>query len=334
MTEQPKVSVIVAAYNAEKTLPRCLDSLAAQTLQEIEYVCVDDGSTDRTPAILDSYAETDPRFHVYHKANEGVSTTRQFGIDHIHGAYVIHLDADDYVEPYAYEHLFKAAAEDNADMVLCDAMRITETGIERMDYSAEDLSAAALVKRTLSWETSSLWNRLIRADLISRYSLRFPQFLQLAEDRYFLTCLLCRSLKNGDSLRIVYLNEAPVFYDNTSNPASLTKFDSFKESYTRTLDSFRILVDEVNMDLFGKDYYTFMLGLAFKAFWSFGKNDLQEEDFQSLFAPFRQGIERYTSRSYRKTLVLLALRHSVRYAGFFRWIAVPAILLDKIQAQA
>lgn len=331
--EPVKVSVIVAVYNAERTLVRCLDSLAAQTLQEMEFVCIDDGSSDRSPAILDEYAEKDPRFRVYHKANEGVSATRQFGMEHVLGEYVIHLDADDYAEPFAYEHLYEAAAAEQADIVICDAMQITDSGTARMDYSARDLSVPAMIRRTLSWETSSLWNRLIRTRLIAQYELRFPPYLQLAEDRYFLTCLFSRSLKHGDSLHIVHLNEAPVYYDNTSNPASLTKFNSAKESYTKTVDSFRVLTDEVDMDLFGNDFYSFILGLAFKAFWSFGKNDLREENYRSLFVPFQQGIERYTPRTYRKALVLSALRKGIPFANRFRWIAVPAIFYDKVRAR-
>ena len=88
-----KVSVIVAVFNAEKTLRRCLDSLASQTIDSIEFICIDDGSTDASPVILDSYAAQDGRFKVFHKKNEGVSATRQFGLEHVSGEYVIHLDS-------------------------------------------------------------------------------------------------------------------------------------------------------------------------------------------------------------------------------------------------
>lgn len=328
---QPKVSVIVAVYNAEKTLSRCLDSLKVQTLQEIEFVCVDDGSTDNSPKILDDYAAKDRRFRVFHKANEGVSTTRQFGLDHLCGEYVIHLDADDFAEPDGYLHLYEAASAEDADIVICDAKRITNTGIEYMDYSAPDYSVESLIKRTFSWELSSLSNRLVRTELISRYGLSFPKVMQLSEDRYFITCLLCRSLKSGDALRHVYLNEAVFNYDNTANPDSLTKFVSTRESMKRMTDSFRAVIDEVDMRLFGKDFYAFILDLAFKAFWSYGKSDLQGADFQHLFGSFEEGIKIYTPTGARKTLVLMALRRGITATNRLRWIAVPAILRDKIR---
>ena len=328
---QPKVSVIVAVYNAEKTLTRCLDSLKNQTLPEIEFVCVDDGSTDNSPVILDRYAAKDGRFRVFHKANEGVSATRQFGLDHIFGEYVIHLDADDYAEPDGYRHLYELAQVENADIVICDAKRITETGIEYMDYSAPDYSVESLIKRTFSWELSSLSNRLIRTELISRYGLSFPKVMQLSEDRYFITCLLCRSLKRGDTLKLAYLNEAVFYYDNTANPASLTKFNSIRESMAKMTESFRAIVNEVDMTLFGNDFYTFVMNLAFKALWSYGKSDLREEDYQPLFGSFLDGIESYAPSGSRKTLVLLALRKGIPAANRLKWIAIPAILSDKIR---
>lgn len=327
---QPKVSVIVAVHNAEKTLPRCLTSLAAQTLQEIEFVCVDDGSTDRSPAMLDACAEKDPRFRIFHKANAGVSATRQFGMEQIRGEYVIHLDADDYVEPFAYEHLYETAAKEHADMVLCDAERITNGGTVRMSYHSDDLSAPALMKRMFSWETSALWNRLVRTELVSRYALRFPDYLQLAEDRYWLVCLLGRSLKAGDRLRIIHLDEALIHYDQTSNPHSLTQALAPKTVYARMAESYRISIDEVDMALFGRDFYAFILSVAFDAFWKQRQNGLTGNEYQDLFGPFEAGLREYAPDGYRKALTLMALRRGLRQARRFKWMAIPGILRDKI----
>ena len=329
--ESPKVSVIVAVYNAERTLRRCLDSLAAQTLREIEFVCIDDGSTDGSPSLLDQYAAHDSRFKVFHKDNSGVSATRQFGIEHICGEYVIHLDADDYAENTAYESLYKKAQADHSDITICDAIQIFDSGTNRMDYSASDLSASALIKRMFSWETSALWNRLIRTELIARYKLRFPDYLQLAEDRYFLVCLLSRSLQSGNSLKIAHLDQALIYYDTTANPASLTKSFSEKTVFTRMVDSYRILIPELDMSRFGKEFYSFILDMAFDAFWKFRSNDLDESDHHALFGSFAQGIKDYAPSGYRKTLVLLAFHKGIRFAEAFKWIALPTILLDKLK---
>ena len=332
--DRPKVSVIVTVFNAEKTLSRCLDSLVAQTLREIEFICVDDGSTDRSASILDEYAARDNRFQVYHKINEGVSATRQFGHDHIHGTFFIHLDSDDYAEPQAYELLYNAAIEDCADIVICDAEQITISGVQKMDYFADDLSAEALIKRMFSWETSALWNRLIRTELIKRYDLRFPPYLQLAEDRFFLTCLLHRSIRHNDHLIISHLNKALIYYDNAVNPVSLSKLSERKTIFKRLADSYQILIDELepDMDIYGPSFYNFVLGLAFDAFWRAKMDMLNDQEFQSLFMSFQDGIKQYSSNGYRRTLVLLALCRGIHFASAFKWIAIPTILLDKIRS--
>ena len=89
---KPFVTVIVAIFNAEKWLPRCLRSILAQSLENVEIMLIDDGSTDSSARICDEFASKDKRIKVYHRQNAGVSATRQFGIDHATGDYLIYLD--------------------------------------------------------------------------------------------------------------------------------------------------------------------------------------------------------------------------------------------------
>ena len=94
-----KLSVIVPVYNVAPYLRECLDSLLAQTCADWEAVCVDDGSTDGSGAILDEYAANDPRFRVIHQKNAGVSAARNAAIDVAKGEWIAFLDADDAVSP-------------------------------------------------------------------------------------------------------------------------------------------------------------------------------------------------------------------------------------------
>ena len=120
-----KISIVVAVYNLEEYLPRCLDSLVNQTLQEIEIICVDDGSTDSAPKIIDKYAKEYPeKVKAYHKENGGEFTTRNFGLERASGEYVTFVDTDDYVELDWAEKLYKAAKENDADMAVCAFERI------------------------------------------------------------------------------------------------------------------------------------------------------------------------------------------------------------------
>lgn len=120
-----KLSIIVAVYNAEKFLPRCLDALVVQTLDNIEILCVDDGSTDSAPKIVDEYEKKYPNLiKTYHKENGGEFTTRNYGLEKAKGEYVTFVDNDDYVEPNWAEKLYNAAKENDADLAVCGFERI------------------------------------------------------------------------------------------------------------------------------------------------------------------------------------------------------------------
>ena len=117
---EPKVSIIVPVYNTERYLAECLDSILAQTLSEIEVICVDDGSTDSSPQILDEYAKKDERVHVIHKKNQGYGHSINVGMDSSTGKYIGIVESDDSVLKNMYECLY-ASAEDNAlDLVKTD----------------------------------------------------------------------------------------------------------------------------------------------------------------------------------------------------------------------
>lgn len=94
----PKLSIIIPIYNAEKYLARCIDSVLAQPLKEIELLLVNDGSPDRSLAICEEYAKKDSRVKVLNKANGGVSSARNMGLDHAQGEYVTFIDADDWLD--------------------------------------------------------------------------------------------------------------------------------------------------------------------------------------------------------------------------------------------
>lgn len=125
-----KVSIVVLVYNLEKYLPRCLDALVNQTIKEIEILCVDDGSTDSAPQMIEEYAKNFPELvKTFHKENGGEHTTRNYGLERATGEYITFVDADDYVEPNWAERLYNEAKQNNADLAVCGFRRIdTNTG--------------------------------------------------------------------------------------------------------------------------------------------------------------------------------------------------------------
>jgi len=113
----PAISVIIPAYNAAAYLSRCLQSLQAQTFRDWEAVVVDDGSTDGTAALLDSYAGQDARIRAVHKENGGVSAARNSALALVSGTYILFVDSDDFLHPQAMELCLNLAERDQADLV-------------------------------------------------------------------------------------------------------------------------------------------------------------------------------------------------------------------------
>lgn len=120
-----KVSIVVPAYNVENFIRPCLNSAANQTLKDIEIICVDDGSTDSTGAILDEYAAKDNRFKIIHKENGGYGVAMNTGLEAATGEYFAVLESDDFVKPDMYEVLYKAAKEFNAEVVRSNYYSLT-----------------------------------------------------------------------------------------------------------------------------------------------------------------------------------------------------------------
>ena len=113
----PAISVIIPVYNAERFLGRCLGSLQGQTFADWEALCVDDGSTDGTGALLDRLAAEDPRIRVRHKANAGVSEARNEALTLAQGTYVLFVDSDDFLHPQTMEITHRLAERDGSDIV-------------------------------------------------------------------------------------------------------------------------------------------------------------------------------------------------------------------------
>lgn len=119
-----KVSVIIPIHNGEKFLERCLKSVAAQSLNDIEIICVNDGSTDNTEAILKDFASKDKRIKITSPPKRGLSIARNFGISEASGEYIGFVDCDDYIDPDYYEKLYSTAVKYNAEVAVASVFRI------------------------------------------------------------------------------------------------------------------------------------------------------------------------------------------------------------------
>ncbi len=207
-----KVSIIVPAYNAQNTIGRCLDSILKQTYSDFELLVMDDGSRDDTPRILDEYAASDARIRVMHKANSGVSDTRNQALDLASGEYIQFLDADDWITPDA-TRLFVRAMEDNptCDMVIADFYRVVGKNMsQKGDIEEEHLLtreeyADEMMKSPADFYYGVLWNKFFRRSIIEEYQLRMDARLDWAEDFIF-------NMEYVLHTDHIYALKAPVYY--------------------------------------------------------------------------------------------------------------------------
>lgn len=125
--EKVKVSVIIPVYNVEAYIEECVKSVINQTLQEIEIICVNDGTPDASMEIVKRLAAEDERIHIIEKENGGLSTARNAGLNHARGEYVYFLDSDDYILPKTLEKLYMASIENGLDNIYFGADTIYES---------------------------------------------------------------------------------------------------------------------------------------------------------------------------------------------------------------
>ncbi|MGM9553384.1 MAG: glycosyltransferase family 2 protein [Faecousia sp.] len=255
------VSVIVPVYNAEAFLKRCIDSILAQTYENIELILIDDGSKDRSGAICDEYARIDTRIRVIHNTNSGVAETRNIGIKEAVGDYLSFVDSDDYIAPNMLETLVAKASEHNSDIVMCKYYidRSGEIVCAPMEYD-ETYDGAERVKNDLLYlyytdyhsGLYSLCNKIIKRSLYSSYGILFDPLLKRGEDAWF----LFQCLKHCK--RVDYVPEAFYYYCQNENSIMHTVYDN---QYTQWVETRKRLLHEneelnfsINFDSFYKEF--------------------------------------------------------------------------------
>lgn len=196
MKEKIKVSVIVAVYNAECFLQQCLKSIANQTLQEIEIICVNDGSTDHSFEILEEFAKQDGRFLIFSKANEGLggASARNLGLEKAKGEYVSILDSDDFFELDMLEKAVKRADATDADLVVFggyeydnkngNTYKVASILNEKAIPEKEIFSYLDCPDQIYQLSQGMAWNKLYRKSFLEKYNLRF-QKIKYTDDAYF-----------------------------------------------------------------------------------------------------------------------------------------------------
>ena len=159
MEAQPLITVIVPVYNVEKYLRRCLDSIIRQTYQNLEILCIDDGSIDNSGEICEQYAARDARIKVIHQENQGLSTARNRGLDTATGEYIAFVDSDDYIAADVLEQLYQSAVSSDATCVICGYNCVDSNGSILSTYSVHSVQQYSGVESLRAPLLSCKWRR-------------------------------------------------------------------------------------------------------------------------------------------------------------------------------
>lgn len=223
-----KISVIVPVYNAEKYLQCCLDSVIGQTFTDIEIICINDGSTDQSPQILEAYAEKDSRIKVIHKENGGLVSARKAGIAVARGEYVGYVDSDDWIELNMYEKLYEKGRGHGCDMVASGLFRqfsdsfvkVTNT-IAAGVYDREAIKQKILpymLYNGIYYQMGvrpNLVNKLFKKELLLSAQMNVPENITNGED----VAVTYPSILNAE--RIMLTDE--IYYHYRQHDSSMSK---------------------------------------------------------------------------------------------------------------
>lgn len=208
---EPTVSIIVPVYNAENYLKRCVDSILSQDYRDFELLLMDDGSSDGSPEICDTYGRADSRVRVVHKENTGVSDTRNQALDMARGTFVQFLDSDDWIVPEATRLLVRSMEEYGCDMVISDFYRVAGERLAQKGDIEEDKVmtrqefAACMIENPADFYYGVLWNKMFRRSIIEKFHIRMDTSLSWCEDFLF----NLEYIRHAESF---YALQVPIYY--------------------------------------------------------------------------------------------------------------------------
>lgn len=211
----PLLSVIIPCYNVSAFLNKSLESVLNQSYRNLEILLIDDGSTDETGAICDSWTAKDPRIITIHQKNAGLPATRAIGLKKVKGELITFVDADDWIHPEMYSLMVKALLAENADIAQCGVCDTFKNGLEiryinrrcsdiKADYTVHDrIEGCQKILRDIEWQ-SYMWNKIYKKEILE--GIQFPIGRGLDEDASVMHLIFDNANKS------VYLESEMYYY--------------------------------------------------------------------------------------------------------------------------
>lgn len=261
----PNISVIIPVYNVEIYLKQCLDSVINQTLKDIEIICVDDGSTDKSSEILQCYAKKDKRIKVFSQKNQFAGVARNNGMKHATGKYLFFLDADDFMELNMLEIMYRRAEQDQLDITLCHYWHFNDPTQEvipidshkrdayfpsdRDVFSGKEIRDAGIFQSMVGWA----WDKLFRAEFVKEMGYQFPAF-RSSEDGFFVYMMVARAKRIG-------VLQQRLIYHRMMNGSSLsnTREQNWENGFKMTELIYDELVSQNLFELYRKSFRSWVV---------------------------------------------------------------------------
>ena len=181
------ISIIVPSYNAEKSIDKCITSLINQTKKELEFIIINDGSTDSTEEIIKKYK--DKRIKYFKNKNSGIGKTRNFGIEKAKGKYLMFVDSDDYLENDACFSLFNKIEKSNSDVVVSNFYKVYDNRKESINILEFNNCTLEEKPDLINIVNTAPWNKIYRTSLIKDNNVFFPENIKYEDAPFVLECL-------------------------------------------------------------------------------------------------------------------------------------------------
>ncbi|OCG70614.1 hypothetical protein A9G43_07690 [Gilliamella sp. Occ3-1] len=194
MAFSPILTIIIPVYNTANYLKRCLDSVINQSFQDIEIICINDGSIDNSLHILEEYQKNDGRIRIITKKNEGLSIARNIGIVNAFGKYITFVDSDDFIEINTYELALQYFTFNDIDVVYFSTNLVFENCLSNIEqekyYNHKYHGITKLTPDVLKSMDVCAWNKIYKREIIDKYNIKFPEGLLYEDNPFFWSYML------------------------------------------------------------------------------------------------------------------------------------------------
>ena len=320
-----KISIIIAVYNAEKYIKECLDSLLSQTLPDFEVICVDDGSTDNSLAIVSEYKRHDQRIQIYTQTNQYAGVARNNGLKYAQGTYSLFLDADDFLMENSLQVLFDSAQKTEADIVVFGhylydteqkCVLSSDYVLEKLEWFKDGVkNPQEIAPYIFNFSEPCAWNKLYRTKFIKKSGICFMS-LKSTNDLFFSYMTLALAER-------ICISRNQLIYYRVNNSKSLQGDNSqISTDFFSALDELKNKLCELDLfESFKTSYYNLVINSCYFHFCKYkGKGMFRQfYDVVSQYMTQESQIEGYIPNEYTDRYVYYQM-HKVMNLNYDEYI--------------